>query len=219
MELPGGIVTPGVYDHRPLVPHYASPDDLTRYRVLDVAPFDGFWSFELERRGGAVMAADIDRLTSCDFPPQVRETLTREGLDREIGLGSRLAHEGLESKVERIECSLCDFDPADIGTFDFVHVADLLLHLQDPVAGLRAVRGVTGGTALIVDRFDRRLTSGYTRYLGGCIGCGWWEPSLDTLGQMVLDASFADVELRNVYSLPGANETRGPWRASLLAMT
>ena len=41
IELPGGVVTPGVYDHRPLLPHYGIPDDLTGKRVLDVATFDG----------------------------------------------------------------------------------------------------------------------------------------------------------------------------------
>jgi hypothetical protein len=41
-QLPGGIVTPGDYDHRPLVAHHGLPKDLRGRRALDVASFDGF---------------------------------------------------------------------------------------------------------------------------------------------------------------------------------
>ena len=217
IELPGGVVTPGLYDHRPLVPHYGLPERLDGQRVLDVATFDGFWAFECERRGGDVVAADINRFSASDFPPQVRQALVEQGLDRDTGLGFGLAHKMLGSKVERIERSIYDLDPADIGTFDLVHVADLLIHLERPLAALRAVRSVTRGKALIADCFDPGVESGTVRYLGAWTDVPWWLPSLETLGQMVLDAGFASVELRLVYALASRGEQRGHWRASLVA--
>ena len=217
IELPGGVVTPGLYDHRQLVSHYGLPERLDGQRVLDVATFDGFWAFELERRGADVVAADIAQFSACDFPPPVRQALVDQGLDRDTGLGFKLAHEALGSKVRRIERSIYDLDPADIGTFDLVHVADLLIHLERPLAALRAVRSVTHGTALIADCFDPKLEAGAVRYMGAWTDVPWWLPSLETLGQMVIDAGFASVELRMVYALASKGEERGHWRASLVA--
>ena len=51
LHIRGGVVTPGLFDHRPLVPQYGLPESLSGKRALDVATFDGFWAFELERRG------------------------------------------------------------------------------------------------------------------------------------------------------------------------
>ena len=217
IELPGGVVTPGHYDHRPLVPHYGLPERLDGQRVLDVATFDGFWAFEMERRGAEVVAADISRFSECDFPPAVREALIEQGLDRDTGQGFRLAHEELGSKVHRVEQSIYDLDPAGIGTFDLVHVADLLLHLERPLEALRAVRSVTRGTALIADCFDPGLEAGTVRYMGAWADVAWWLPSLEALGQMIIDAGFASVQLRLVYALAGKSEERGHWRASLVA--
>ena len=217
IELPGGVVTPGLYDHRPLVPHYGLPARLDGQRVLDVATFDGFWAFELERRGADVVAADISRFSACDFPPAVRHALVEQGLDRDTGLGFKLAHEALGSNVRRVERSIYDLDPADLGTFDFVHVADLLIHLERPLAALRAVRSVTHGTALIADCFDPDLEPGAVRYLGAWTDVPWWLPSLETLAQMVVDAGFASVSLRMVYALASKGDERGHWRASLVA--
>lgn len=214
IAMPGGIVTSGIFDHRKLVPHYGIPDDLKGKRVLDVATFDGFWAFEFERRGADVTALDIGRISECDFPPALREAFLREGLDRDTGEGFHLAHEALGSKVKRVEGSVYDLDPDAIGTFDLVHVGDLLLHLENPIAALRAVRSVTAGQALISDCVDRSLGSGLTRYLGGWSTLVWWLPSLDTLAQMVVDAGFARVSVQALYALGRNNNV---WRAAMLA--
>ncbi len=50
-ELAPGLVTPGMFDLRPYVDRYGIPADLSGKRVLDVGTFEGFWAFELERRG------------------------------------------------------------------------------------------------------------------------------------------------------------------------
>ena len=72
IELPHGIVTPGVYDHRPLLPYYGLPETVSGQRALDIATADGFWAFELERRGADVTAVDVAQFAEHDFPPTVR---------------------------------------------------------------------------------------------------------------------------------------------------
>lgn len=217
IELPGGVATPGFYDHRPLVAHYGLPADLGGRRALDIATFDGFWAFEMERRGASVVATDIERISQLDLPPQARDELLASGRDRTSGGGFRLAHQARQSTVERVLCDVYDLSPATVGVFDFVHVADLLLHLERPLEALRAIRRVTGDTALIVDCFDPALGAGQTNYLGGWSGAVWWLPSLSTLAQMVLDAGFSAVEVHTVYALGNAAQPRGQWRAALVA--
>src|SRR5205807_1839841 len=41
MELPDGTVTPGLFDHRPVIGRYGLPDRLDGLRVLDCGTFDG----------------------------------------------------------------------------------------------------------------------------------------------------------------------------------
>ena len=218
--LPEGIVTEGIYDHRDLVPHYGIPERLDGKRVLDVASWDGFWAFEFERRGGQVVGVDVPRMSNFDFPPVVRDAFVEEGLDRSSRAGFEIAREALGSQVERVEGSVYELDPSWLGTFEFVHCGDLLLHLETPSAALRALRRVTQGTALIADCVELALQGDrVTRYLGGWGAAHWWLPSVDTLAQMVLDAGFADVRLHRLYTLAPRAEPAGPWRASLIATT
>lgn len=219
IELPGGIVTPGAYDHRELLPHYGLPDSLAGMRVLDANTFDGFWAFEFERRGAdEVIAADIARYAEIDFPDQARAVLAEEGLDAEVGAGFKIAHEGLGSRVEHRHCSVYDLNPETFGTFDFVHVGDLLLHLESPIRALRAIRSVTRGRAMIVDCFDPGLGEETTvRYRGGWENVVWWLPSLNGLGQMMIDAGFSDVEVKQTFFYGGPKEDTGLWRATMIA--
>ena len=65
IELGDGVVTEGIFDHRPVVDRYMIPADLCGMRCLDVGTMDGFWAFEMERRGAAeVVAADLAAPTS-----------------------------------------------------------------------------------------------------------------------------------------------------------
>lgn len=220
IDLGNSVVTPGIFDHRPLVPHYGLPLDLSNQTALDVATFDGFWAFEMERRGAQVTAIDIPSLLSLDLPPQLRAEMVAQGLEAQSGEGFSVARRALRSKVERITCSVYDLSPDRVGTFDLVHVADLLLHLQSPITALQRIRSVTHGQAMIVDVFDPRLLSrgGHAvQYQGGWWSAIWWTPSLNALAQMVLDAGFSRVSLHNAYNLAGATERDGLWRAIIMA--
>src|SRR5947209_18146324 len=59
IDLGDGVVTPGGYDNREQLRRAAMPADLTGWSVLDVGAWDGYYSFEAERRGASrVMALD-----------------------------------------------------------------------------------------------------------------------------------------------------------------
>jgi len=60
LELAPGVVTPGGFDLRDMPDKVGLPASLGGQRCLDVGTFDGFWAFELERRGASeVLALDV----------------------------------------------------------------------------------------------------------------------------------------------------------------
>lgn len=218
IELPGGVVTPGFFDHRSLVPQYGLPESLAGMAALDVATFDGFWAYEMERRGAKVTALDLACTDEIDFPPQAKERIAFEGVAIETGAGFSIASEALGSKVDRRTGSVYRLCPEEWGEFDFVHLGDLLLHLERPLEALRCVRSVTSGVLHLSDSFDPELEPGSVRYLGGWSGAVWWMPSLDTLCQMVIDSGFRSVEVLKAYRLDSvAPVQRGRWRAIIRA--
>ena len=218
IELPGGVVTPGRYDHRPLVPHYGIPDDLAGKTVLDIGPWDGFWSFEFERRGANVTALDIGHLSDTDLPRAQQIALAESGLDQRLGGGFELAREALGSSVERRVSNVYALNSDEFGTYDFVHFSDVLQHLERPTEALRAVRSVTGGRLMVVIGFDPALGDGsVVRYLGGWEDATWWIPSLRVAGQWIIDAGYTDLKVVSTYRISHIGTDLGVWRLVILA--
>src|ERR671931_229568 len=59
IDLGGGVVTAGVDDTPQRLARLNLPESLSGQTVLDIGAWDGFFSFECERRGAArVVAAD-----------------------------------------------------------------------------------------------------------------------------------------------------------------
>src|SRR6058998_1138514 len=54
IDLGGGIVTPGASDNLRTLPQLGLPERLDGKTVLDVGAWDGFFSFEAERRGACL---------------------------------------------------------------------------------------------------------------------------------------------------------------------
>jgi tRNA (mo5U34)-methyltransferase len=218
IELPDGRTTNGYFDHRPLLPHYGLPADMSGMRALDVGTSDGFWAFEMERRGAEVVAVDLPRMSARDFPAIV-QPLIRDSFDTPPGRRFEIAREALGSRVELVRLTAYEVDPGRLGTFDFVHVGDLLLHLRDQPRALAAVRSVTTGEAHIADAVQPEAGEpgrNLSEYHGGFGMTHWWTPSVQTLAQMTLDAGFDDVQVLGMYRL-GMRGAPGPWRAILRA--
>jgi tRNA (mo5U34)-methyltransferase len=196
IELAPGITTPGWFDTRRVVDRLPWPASLAGKRCLDVGTFDGFWAFEMERRGAERVVA-IDLLDPADWdwpansPPEVVEALGRR---KAGGLGFELAHRALDSSVERIELSVYDLDPAEVGEFDFVYVGSILMALRDPLGALERVRGVCTGRLLVVDNIDLPLSLAFRRRpMASLEAVGrpwWWKPNVAALARMVEAAGF-----------------------------
>lgn len=219
MELAPGVVTPGWFDTRGVVPLLPLPNSLEGKRCLDIATFDGFWAFELERRGAAeVVAIDILDPFAWDWPAdsprEVIEALERR---KEGGVGFEIARAALGSDARREELSVYDLHPNQVGEFDFVYLGSLLLHLRDPVGALNAVRSVCCGQLLVVDNIDPLFTLAFPRRpLATLDGLGrpwWWRLNLAALVRTTEAAGFELVEPPRRLRMPrGAGQPLPPIR-------
>jgi tRNA (mo5U34)-methyltransferase len=130
-QLPEGIVTAGVTDPgRNVLPLIGLPERLDGCSVIDVGAWDGFFSFEAERRGAAdVLATD----SYC---------WSGEGWGTKAGF--ELAREAYASKVRDLDIDVMQLSPDTTGVFDVVLFLGVLYHLRNPIEAIDRVASVTG---------------------------------------------------------------------------
>jgi tRNA (mo5U34)-methyltransferase len=169
-ELPGGVITRGYFDLRGVAAKLPLPRSLAGMRCLDAASCEGFWSFELARRGAA-------KVVSVDLPDTAQQDWQGVASESERQLGSGLADLHFEfireslglTNVHRVGMNIYDISPERLGTFDYVFVGNVLIHLADPARALRALRSVMRpgsellsleATSLALTLLSRRLPLG-----------------------------------------------------------
>jgi tRNA (mo5U34)-methyltransferase len=191
-ELGPGIVTQGMFDLRPYVERYGIPGDLTGLRALDVGTFEGFWAFELERRGAEVVAIDVDSIQELDWPPRLRPAG-----DGRRGEGFEVAREALASDVRRVGMSVYEATPEALGgEFDLVFCGSVLIHLRDPMLALERLAALCRGRLILAEEYSRRLAwlpFGAAEFRGETPWSTWWRPAPRTWLAMVRCAGFEDV--------------------------
>jgi tRNA (mo5U34)-methyltransferase len=187
-ELPDGTLIEGHNSLASLRERYARfplPSDLAGRRVLDVGAWDGWFSFEAERRGAKVTAIDCVEIENFLY---LRRAFT--------------------SNVDYRVLDLFEVPGAKLGKFDYVLFLGVLYHLKHPLWALEIVCGLTDETA-IVESFvtessgcqcNRTLVPSMEFYetieLGNQLD-SWYGPSLECLMAMCRSAGFARVELIN----------------------
>lgn len=185
IELPGGRVIKGLQTLEQLrerIARYPIPQDLTGKRVLDIGAWDGWFSFEMERRGASVVAIDSAR----------QETLLE-------------AKKLLNSKVEYIVEDVCRLSPRDIGTFDIVLFFGVLYHLKHPLLALERVCELTMDMAciesLVTDDSPANSIPLMEFYEGTELAGqfdNWVGPNTSCLLAFCRTAGFARVEFKTV---------------------
>jgi tRNA (mo5U34)-methyltransferase len=191
-ELAPGIVTPGTNDCGAVLAGLDLPARLDGARALDLGTRDGFFAFELERRGADVTAVDYVASHQTGF---------------------RVAAEIFGSKVAYVQENVYNLRPASLGTFDLVLFLGLLYHLPDPLAALAIVRSLCRDTLFLETQvIDNafRLQSGQLvaldslskalsdvplmQFYPGDALCGdptnYWAPNLACLEGMLAEANF-----------------------------
>src|SRR5277367_827635 len=129
IELPDGRVIPGIQSiekQRWRLAQFPIPQHLRGKRVLDIGAWDGWFSFEMERRGATVVAVDATKRTRF---------LEAKAM--------------LNSKVEHVIADISFLTPRDIGYFDIVLFFGVLYHLKHPMLALERVCELTTDLACV----------------------------------------------------------------------
>lgn len=209
IEVAPGVVTPGMFDLRPIVAKMPWPD-VRGKRVLDVGTSDGFLAFELERRGAAeVVAVDIPDHEEWDFELDNRDEglhFLRHVAGPTTSIGFHVAHQLRGSAVRLQPMSVYDLSPETVGEFDVIVCGTLLLHLRDPFRALEAIRSVCRGEFLCTNQIELGLTVLHPRRpLARLDGMSkvvqWWLPNVAAHRQMLRAAGFELVRSSGLYAV------------------
>jgi FkbM family methyltransferase len=182
--------------------------DLVGKTVLDIGAWDGYYSFETERRGARrvvaldhfVWSIDVD---ACPVPADSRHLPPPDapGVWRPDTLpgkrGFDTTCEALGSNVEPMVADFMATDPATIGTFDVVLFLGVLYHLEDPLGALRRLAAVTGDVAIIEteaivvrDEGASALCEFFSDDQLAGDSTNWWAPNLAAIQGLLRVAGF-----------------------------
>ncbi len=186
IELPGGEVIQGLQSIELLKTRLAQfpvPADLRGKRVLDIGAWDGWFSFEMERRGAEVVALDVTR------NPKLL-----------------LARDLLGSKIEYVNADISRISAKELGHFDIVLFMGVLYHLKHPLLALENVCEMTDELAclesyVIDDGRDLSAPPILEFYEGTELRGqfdNWCGPNTSCLLAMARAAGFASVRLESV---------------------
>lgn len=199
IELPDGSVIPGlqtIQQLRTRIDRFPLPADLTGKRALDIGAWDGWFTFEMERRGASVLAVDSAR----------QETFFQ-------------AKKLLNSKAEYLVEDVCYLSPKEIGYFDIVLFFGVLYHLKHPLLALEKLCALCTDTlcmdTLVIDEparpDDRPILEFYeTTELGGQYD-NWCAPNTSCLLAFVRTAGFVNPRLIGVHDTRGVVVAYRKW--------
>ena len=193
MNLGHGIVTPGRSNNLRRLARLGMPERLDELTVLDIGAWDGFFSFEAERRGALrVLATD----SFCWSGPGWG---TKAGFD--------LARTALQSRVEDREIDVLDLSPETVGVFDLVLFLGVLYHVKHPLLALERVYSVTGKHLILETHVDlvhvrRPACAFYPADELDRDATNWFGPNPQAVIAMLRTAGFRRVEVVSSHAFP-----------------
>jgi tRNA (mo5U34)-methyltransferase len=139
IDLGNGVTTPGVDDSKSKLDQVRLPADLSGKTVLDIGAWDGFFSFECERRGAR-------RVVALDGGVWRVDSIGKAGFE--------FARQVLNSKVEDVEMEVSEISVDRLGRFDLVLFLGVLYHLPDPVGAFLKVASVAAHDIIVETHVD-----------------------------------------------------------------
>lgn len=187
IDLGNGLVTPGIDDSPEKLKHLHLPLNLEGASVLDIGAWDGFFSFECERRRASHVVAS--------------DWFCWNGRGKQ---GFEIARAALGSNVEDVFLKVEDITPEGLGTFDVVLFLGVLYHAEDPMRYLRIVRSVCKGLAVVetvVDALDypRPAMVFYPKATLNNDPTNFWGPNRMAVEAMLYEVGFRTVNCMDMY--------------------
>ena len=192
IDLAYGIETIGKTNPKnTLLPYIKLPVDLTGKHILDVGAWDGFISYECERRN----AERILAIDTVAWHPELGMTP-----DLYTGkAGFNLIHELRNSKVESKEIEVLDINPLELGMFNIVFFLGVLYHMRHPLLSLEKVASVTKDLLIVETHTELNdLTFPAMRFFPknelNNDYSNWFGPNIECVLTMLLDLNFKYIE-------------------------
>jgi tRNA (mo5U34)-methyltransferase len=185
IDLGNGITTPGRDDSRTRLEQVNLPRSLVGRSVLDIGAWDGFFSYECERRGAKRVLA-LDKFV-WDHP--------------EIGKrGFELTRRVLGSKVEDLRLDVLDISPERVGIFDVVLFLGVLYHMRHPLLALERAASVTRNLLIVethvdLNEHDRPMLAFYPEDECAADASNWCGPNRAAVEAMLKVVGFRRVEI------------------------
>jgi tRNA (mo5U34)-methyltransferase len=202
IELPDGRVIQGFQSPslmRMRLAQFPIPADLTGKRVLDIGAWDGWFSFEMEKRGAEVVAVDSAEHTRF-----------------------LVARDLLGSHVDYRIADICRIRPDDFGRFDIVLFFGVLYHVKHPMQALDTVCDLSTGMAFVesyvTDDGTNLAAPPLMEFYETTELCGqfdnWVGPNTSCLLAFCRAAGFARVNLQSVIDRRAHVSCFRKWAAS-----
>ncbi|MEL6735609.1 MAG: DUF1698 domain-containing protein [Pseudomonadota bacterium] len=175
--------------------------DLAGKSVLDIGAWDGFFSFEAERRGAKTVL-------STDY-------FCWDGPGWGTKDGYNLAHSALQSKCQSKSRDVFDLDPADLGTFDTVLFLGVLYHLKNPLEGFERAAAMSHDHIVVetVTAYNEIADPVLRYYPGETLGgdpTNFFAANTAALVAMLNEAGFPRVEIHPSSFLPDGSLAPSP---------
>lgn len=183
IDLGNGIITKGRSNNVELLKKIQLPSDLSGMSILDIGAWDGYFSFEAEKRGAEKVVA-IDTWKE--------ESVNKDGFD--------IAKKILNSNVKDITMSVYDISPDNIGKFDIVLFLGVFYHLKYPLLALEKISSVTKGLLILeteVELINRKKPM-MVFYPGNELNrddTSWWAPNPYGLEEMLKSVGYKHVSV------------------------
>ncbi|HON55857.1 MAG TPA: DUF1698 domain-containing protein [bacterium] len=161
------------------------PKDLSGKKVLDIGTWDGYFSFEAEKRGAKEILA-IDN---------------HYRLEKNIGSsGFEIAKKILASKVKYKILDVYDISPEKIGYFDVVLFLGVLYHLKHPLLALEMISNITNNLMILetyyVNKYEKDMIGiFYEKNELNDDSTNWWGFNKKCLEALIRTAGFKKVEI------------------------
>lgn len=198
IQLPFGVITPGkVMNNLDTLYRLQLPQQLTGKTVLDIGAWDGFYSFECEKRGARVVAIDnLNRLRKAD--ELCFQSQGNRGFD--------VVKDILNSTVVFKELDVYQLDENNLGKFDIVLFLGVLYHLKHPLLALEKITRVVNHELYLETEFIRTpfISRPIVEYLEHCYlnndPTNHCRPNMTWLKHTLFDLGFSAVEI--LYKTP-----------------